>query len=123
MARADARTFAACGRHAAPSSVRLVRGYIDCGANAKRAVGCAWLDTRRVELSRVTHTQAELELVATHEYLHLLGATHVPAGQGIMGADAGSWIDRVTAEDLAQVPCLWVRAEPKPLRLHPAASV
>jgi hypothetical protein len=110
MARADARVYAACGLHVAPSSVRLVRGYIDCGA-AKRAVGCTTLPSRRVELSRVLPTQAELELVAVHEYLHLLGATHVPAGQGIMGVDRGSMIDRVTAADLATVGCPRSRPE------------
>src|SRR6186713_1123273 len=100
MAKADARTYAACGRRAEPTEVRLVRGYIACGPLATRAVGCAYLETRRIELSRVLRTQAELELVATHEYLHLLGATHVPAGQGIMGSDRGSMLNQVTAADL-----------------------
>ena len=109
LARADARTFAACGRHADPSSVRLVSGYIDC-ANV-RAVGCSWTGQRAIQLSRVLSTQAALERVATHEYLHLLGAQHVPAGRGIMGVDGGSQIDRVTAEDLEWADCPRPRAE------------
>ncbi len=111
MAKADARTYAACGRRAEPTEVVLVRGYIACGAAAPRAVGCAYLESRRIELSRVLRTQAELEIVATHEYLHLLGAKHVPAGAGIMGADRGSQIDRVTAADLQTAACPVPRPE------------
>ncbi len=111
LARADARTYAACGRHAAPTDVRLVRGYIACGPQAQHAVGCTYMPARVVELSRVLHTQIALELVATHEYLHLLGANHVPAGHGIMGRDRGSQIDRVTAEDLAAARCPAPRPE------------
>lgn len=104
MARADARTFAACGRHADPSRVRLVRGFIQCGSEPL-AVGCTKFTDRSIALSRTVHTQPALEQVATHEYLHLLGAQHVPAGQGIMAASASSAIDRVTAEDLAVAVC------------------
>jgi len=110
MARADARTYAACGRHADPTSVHLVRGYIQCGAQAN-TWGCTWTDTGEVLLSRTVKTQAALEMVATHEYLHLLGAEHIAAGHGIMGVDAGSMIDRVTAEDLAKANCPAPRAE------------
>jgi len=105
MARADARTYAACGRRAAPVSVELVRGYIDCGPDARRAIGCANLTYHTITLSRVLRTQAQLDIATVHEYLHLLGAKHVPAGQGIMGVDRGSMIDRVTAADLAQADC------------------
>lgn len=110
MAAADARTFAACGRHADPSSVRLVRGYVQCGAEAK-AVGCTWFRDRRVVLSRLTRSQFELEQVATHEYLHLLGAEHVPAGHGIMADSRSAALNRVTAEDLAKAVCPRPRAE------------
>lgn len=111
MTRADARTYAACGRRAEPVSVELVRGYIHCGDDAPRAVGCAYIETRRIALSRVLRTQDQLDLVATHEYLHLLGSKHVPAGHGIMGVDRGSMIDRVTAEDLEQARCPRLRPE------------
>ncbi len=109
VARAQARLVRACGLEADPSSVRWVRGYVECGG-VEQAVGCANTTTRDVRVSRMVEP-AQLEQIVLHELLHLLGARHVPAGHGIMAASASSAVNRVTAEDLAAVPCVERRAE------------
>jgi hypothetical protein len=107
VARGQARLVRACGLEAATHSVRWVRGYFACGA-VESAVGCANVTTRDVLISTRT---PDLDLTVTHELLHLLGATHVPAGRGIMAASASAAVNRITAADLVGVQCLRVRVE------------
>jgi hypothetical protein len=106
--RATARVVDACGLRP-HARARLVPGPFRCGAVAD-AVGCANMSTGRVKVSDRLGTDA-LEQVLTHELLHLLGAGHVPAGQGIMGVSISASLDRVTRTDLEGLPCRWVRPE------------
>lgn len=108
VARAQARLVAACGLEAAPSSVRWVRGYIPCGASTN-AIGCTDLQSRAVTISRAG--REDLDWIVLHELLHVLGASHIPAGHGVMGADASSAVRKISAEDLAPIGCPHVHPE------------
>lgn len=110
VSRGQARLVRACGLEAAPHSVRWVHGYIDDCAGVRAAIGCARGPARDIEISDRTDPDL-LDQVVTHELLHLLGAGHVPAGHGIMAASASAAVNRISAEDLAGVGCLQVRAE------------
>ena len=96
---ASDRWFDAVGVRAPVDTLSIHDGFVPCG-DLKRAVGCH--QRGHVSLSsRLTDEQ--LEQVAVHELGHALGAGHVEAGCGVMGANAGSATSRITARDIRAV--------------------